>query len=238
MDENVKVKLESISVYRDVYKYKVIAGFYNSERKINGKYIPARAFADITTKENIESDVDAYIIMINPGSCKPTVSDLESDIKKSEYYSKIKLNHKDVYISEAICDMAQKCVMELMRVCEIKKMRILNLSDVMSGNLDEAKVRMGDDKTRLVESIFSSKREADRAVLMPNDAICIISWGTDDKLKSLKIQAMECLSDCHIIYDPVDEKKLSFRYIKPRGKEKQEKVIGALAKQYLAIRPL
>ena len=130
--------------------------------------------------------------------------------------------------------MAQKCVMELMNACNMKKVRILNLSDVRSGNLDEAKVLMGDEKTQMVESIFSPERKSDRAVIMPNDVACIISWGTDNKFRLLKRQAMACLADYNIIGEPVDEKNFSYRYIKPRGKVNQELVIGKLAEKYLA----
>lgn len=93
---------------------------------------------------------------------------------------------------------------------------------------------MDDEKTQMVESIFSSERKSDRAVIMPNDVACIISWGTDNKFRLLKRQAMACLADYNIIGEPVDEKNFSYRYIKPRGKVNQELVIGKLAEKYLA----
>ena len=222
----MNVELKPIAYYRT--KYKVIAGFYKNKRDID-----SRIFADIYEEGCIENNIEAYIIMINPGSCKPVNGDLDKDIINSAFYSGIKLDLDGFYISEAVCDMAQKCVMALMETCNIKKMRILNLSDVMTGNLLEAKKLMGDEKIQMLESIFSPERSSERALVMPCNAVCFISWGTDNKLKDLKKQAIECLEGYNLIGEPVDEKNFSYRYIKPRGKLNQEKVIGTLAIKYL-----
>ena len=64
----MSVDLLSISEYRK--KYKVYALFED----INGSTY--RRFADIVRKNHEEDSIDAYLIMINPGSCHKKSGDI------------------------------------------------------------------------------------------------------------------------------------------------------------------
>lgn len=214
---------EPISVFREDsrYKYIVIAKFDKNKRGID-----TRLYADICKEEDIDHDIDAYLIMINPGSCdeKVTTNDL---IKKSYFYA-------GSGVVEAVSDRTQKCVMSFMATCNIKKIRILNLSDIRSGNLNKAKCLMGKNETlRKEESIFSSKRQLDREKVMPNDAVCIASWGLDNEFLGLKKQAFECLGKDRIIGVCKDEAKFAYNYIKPVKIAGQKEIIFKLSKEYL-----
>lgn len=79
-----------VGVYRQ--KYAVLAKFYN-----NGN---ARLFADVVDRDHVDAPIDAYLIMINPGSCK--IQENESSlVKNSNYY-------KGLDVVEAVSDPAQK----------------------------------------------------------------------------------------------------------------------------------
>ena len=56
---------QKVNVYRE--KYAVLAKFYPINDKNKGD---ARLFADIVDKNDLYASIDAYIIMINPGSCR------------------------------------------------------------------------------------------------------------------------------------------------------------------------
>ena len=87
----------SAGVYRQ--KYAVLAKFYD-----NGE---ARLFADVVDRDHVDAPIDAYLIMINPGSCK-ILGNESSLLKNSNYY-------KGLDVVEAVSDPAQKCVMDEMK---------------------------------------------------------------------------------------------------------------------------
>lgn len=212
---NLDIELLSISEYRK--KYKVYALF----EYINGSTY--RRFADIVRKNHEEDSIDAYLIMINPGSCHKKSDD--NPVLSTQFY-------KGFDVVEAISDPAQKCVMALMDACELNKIRILNLFDLAEGNLDKALKNKCDE----ADSIFSEKRKKERLKYMPSDAICIAAWGMGNQLKCYKKQAYECLGAERIIGVDFNEKDYTCRYIKPRGKDAQMQVIEALAKKYCGIK--
>lgn len=200
-----------VGVYR--CKYAVLAKFYR-----NGE---ARLFADIVNRDNLDAPIDAYLIMINPGSCK--IQEKESDlIKNSNYY-------KGLNVVEAISDPAQKCVMAFMDICNLNKIRILNLMDYKSGNYAKALSSMTEQSIEM--SLFSQKRVECRKEIMSEKAVVIAAWGTDKCLSALKEQAVNCLGYENIIgVRPKSHKEyFDFEYIKPPKKDDQIKRILELA---------
>lgn len=223
------VVYKPIDEFRNKYKYKVIACFKDTIDN-SPKY---RLFADVCKEENIESEIDAYIIMINPGSCSPKDGKDAVDVSEYTYYKRyaIEANYN---IVEARSDMAQKCIMSLMETCRLKKVRILNLSDIREGNLNKALNSIGSDiEKRKEASIFSPERETERKIVMPNDAVCIASWGLDNRLFDLKQQAFNCIGENRIIGVCKDKQKLAYKYIKPRGIDDQKQVILELSQKYV-----
>ena len=127
-----------VGVYRQ--KYVVLARFYN-----NGN---ARLFADVVDRDHVDAPIDAYLIMINPGSCKMQ-GNVSGRVKNSNYY-------KGLDVVEAVSDPAQKCVMAFMDICNLKKIRILNLVDYRSGNYAEVLSLVSPQNIEM--SLFSQKR--------------------------------------------------------------------------------
>lgn len=202
----MQIELKPIAEYRK--EYSVYALFEGEDRR----------FADIVRKEHAEDSIDAYIIMINPGSCHKE-SEVNPVIDTAFY--------KGFNMVEAVSDPAQKCVMALMDVCKMNKIRILNLFDYANGNLAEALEHKG-------ISIFDDRRAADRRRYMPTDAVCIAAWGIDSTLLEYKKMAYECLGGERIIGYPKNEDKYEYRYIKPRGQKEQKLVISKIADEYLS----
>lgn len=202
--------------------YDVIALFRNK----NG--ISERVFADIVLKGHEEKTVEAYIIMINPGSC-------EEDKKKGkpnfEFYQE--------EVSYAKIDPAQRCVIRLMSACGINKIRILNLSNERQPKMDLLlkNVRLNLDEV-LTNSFFSNEEKSveDRRKYMSCKAPCILAWGKEPKLNALKKQAYDCIISAgfETISAGCDNDIYSYSYIKPWSYNMQEKVIAELTEKWNA----
>lgn len=204
----MQIELKPIAEYRK--EYKVYALFEGIDRR----------FADIVRNGHAEVPIDAYIIMINPGSCH----------KKSDENPVIDtIFYKGFDMVEAVSDPAQKCIMALMDACNMDKIRILNLFDYANGNLAEALKHKG-------VSIFDDSRAEDRERYMPTDAVCIAAWGMDSSLMNYKKMAYECIGGDHIIGYPENADKYEYRYIKPRGQEAQKAVISRIAEEYFTYK--
>jgi len=204
----MQIELKPIAEYRK--EYKVYALFEETDRR----------FADIVRNEHVEAPIDAYIIMINPGSCHRK-SD-ENPVIDVAFY-------KGLDIVEVVSDPAQKCIMALMDACKMNKIRILNLFDYANGNLTEALKHKG-------VSIFDDSRAEDRKRYMPTGAVCIAAWGMDSSIMEYKKMAYECIGEARIIGYPENSDKYEYRYIKPRGQEAQKAVISRIADEYIAYR--
>lgn len=211
----MEVKINEIKEYRK--RFSVYALF----EKENGDTL--RRFADIVRNGYEEASIDAYLIMINPGSCKE-----DKEQKKGNY--RFYKDYPDVV--KAVCDPAQKCVMSLMDTCDINKIRILNLSEYVCGNLKEA---LGKDDY-FKDSIFSESREEELKKYMYSDAVCIASWGTNDDLRRYKEQAIATIGKERIIgyqkQDTRDKETSSYRYIKPWKIIEQKEIIAGIAEEY------
>lgn len=205
---------QKVNVYRE--KYAVLAKFYPINDKNKGD---ARLFADIVDKNDLDASIDAYIIMINPGSCRKKQKD-PTPLGNSKY--------AEMNLVEAVSDPAQKCVMAFMDECKLKKVRILNLLDYKEGNYEKAMSVM--ENLGEKASLFSAERTEIRNELMQEDAVIIAAWGTDKRLAKLKIQACNCLKDKKIIGVRPDPEKeyYDYEYIKPPTQAAQIKRIMQL----------
>lgn len=200
----------NIATYRE--KYKVLAKFY-----INNVGQGARLFADVVDRKYLDAPIDAYLVMINPGSCRKK----DAPVLASEYY-------KALDVVEAVSDPAQKCVMAFMDLCGLKKVRILNLMDYRSGNYGKA-MKVAADQS-IAESLFSPERKGERRQVMAEKAPIIAAWGTDSRLADLKKQAVGCLGENIIGVHKDGKEAYDFEYIKPPTINAQMERILELAK--------
>ncbi len=200
----------SIAVYRE--KYEGLAKFY-----INKEGQESRLFADVVNRNYLGAPIDAYLIMINPGSCRKK----DTPVPASEYY-------KNLDVVEAVSDPAQKCVMAFMDLCELKKVRILNLMDYRNGNYGKA-LKVAADQS-IADSLFSPERKEERHQVMTKKAPIIAAWGTDSRLADLKKQAVGCLGGNIIGVHKEGKEAYDFEYIKPPTKAAQIECVLELAR--------
>lgn len=204
----------------DYSNYSVIALFRNR----NG--ISERVFADIALKGCEKDPIEAYIVMINPGSCE---EDLKSGRPAFSFYEDEVLYAKK--------DPAQRCVINFMEECKIKKIRIVNLSNEREPKLDLFLKKMKENPSKQMRaSIFSNDPTSidDRRKYMRIKAPCILSWGKEGKLKELKKQAYECLIEEGYDTIAVEFSKADYscKYIKPWTKAQQDEVRSELVKKW------
>lgn len=203
--------------------YEVYANFYKA--KIDGlsnDYILCRNVADIVRRPYTTNDkIDEYIVMMNPGKCKP--NDYKSvDIEDlSIVSSNLEFKHsKD--------DHAQRVVMNLMDCQKWNHVRIFNLSDICNPKSGEHIENLKIIKTDK-HSIFSKKRIEEFKKLTKDDVPFILSWGRNAEEKNLAVMALERLADKRKIGIPFDDEQIFYRYIKPWKKSEQEKMVNKLS---------
>ena len=226
---NSEIIIKYIKDYRK--DYKVYALFYNDNKENKDDY-DSRLFADVVKIgfENLE--VDAYILMMNPGSCKPS--------KKQNipnYYSKYTSGGYKVV--EAVSDQAQKYVMLLMDNCNFNKIRIINLSDFICPKSNDFYEMVSKSLSEFVnKSIFSSNRTSELNELIKDRSKPIfVCYGLNNLLFDLKKQAIERITELNLYIIGIPEKEennYNYRYIKPVGVsiEKQKEIIKELVDKY------
>ncbi|MCR5703721.1 MAG: hypothetical protein K6G85_03785 [Eubacterium sp.] len=148
--------------------YKVLAEFYIVEGKL------FRRCADIVMEGAEKKEIDAYIVMMNPGSCCPKDDSTIKNLEKDKIGNKNNLN-----LSDAIADNAQKIVMGLMKDLGYNHVRLLNLSDICSANSKEANKIAGELSD--YQSVFSEKRRKELDELTKEEAPFILGWGVGYK---------------------------------------------------------
>lgn len=199
--------------------YTVFASFYKI--KGNDKQI-YRNVCDIKSNEilGLNHKLDAYFIMLNPGSCHP--QDKSYCIQEYKDWNQIEIN-----LVKSCPDSAQYQVMRLMDNKRWKFVRILNLSDIKNGDIE----KFEDIFSNMVSkqhSLFDESRDYERAELMSQDAIIIASWTKQKIIKDLAILCKEKLKDKEISGIPFDKAKIYYKYIKPHIYNQQIKIIEEL----------
>lgn len=199
--------------------YSVFGSFYKMKGNDEQIY---RNVCDIKNNEILNQDhkLDAYIIMLNPGSCHP--EDKSYSIPEFKEWNQIEIN-----LVKCCPDQAQYQVMRLMDNRRWKFVRILNLSDIRNGNIEKFEDIFSNMASNQ-HSLFDDSRDDERAKLMSQDAIIIASWTKQKIIKDLAILCKKELKDKEISGIPFDKAKISYKYIKPYIYDQQIKVLEEL----------
>lgn len=186
--------------------YTVYASFYKID--INNTEVLCRNVCDIKRNDiSKDNEIDAYIILMNPGSCHPL--DSEYEIRKYNNWEEL-----DVNMVRCQADQAQYQIMKLMDNKLWDCVRVINLSDIVMGN---SKKFMDFIRTIPYDShsLFSNNRKEDRKKIMKHDAKIIASWGQNKRLEYLAELCKSNINSEELLGIPSDKKKLLYKYIKP-----------------------
>ena len=193
--------------------YEVKASFYKKND------VTFRNYADIIRKGYKEDKIDAYIIMMNPGSCKP-IND--EDLKNSSSpESAIYINVKN--------DRAQKRVMQLMDNTNFNKVRILNLFDCKEPKSSKA-AQMANEDYGFPINIFSHARKDELNKLTKDNVPYIVAYGLNG-LVDFKKLALEFLADKKVYGIKKDNNDLLYYYLSPFKEIDAQEIITEIVSQ-------
>lgn len=193
------MKFNNINDLRKTYEVK--ASFYKKND------VTFRNYADIIRKGYKEDKIDAYIIMMNPGSCKP-VNKIEDSAMSPE--TAIYINASD--------DKAQRRVMQIMDNTNFNKVRILNLFDCKEPDSNKA-AQMASENYGFPISIFSHERRDELNKFTKDDAPYIVAY-TVTGLVEYKKLALKFLVDKKVYGVKKDNNDLLYYYLSPRSNPK------------------
>lgn len=193
--------------------YEVKASFYKKND------VTFRNYADIIRKGYKEDKIDAYIIMMNPGSCKP-IND--EDLKNSSS------PESAIYI-DVKNDRAQKRVMQLMDNTNFNKVRILNLFDCKEPKSSKA-AQMANEDYGFPINIFSHARKDELNKLTKDNVPYIVAYGLNG-LVDFKKLALEFLADKKVYGIKKDNIDLLYYYLSPFKEIDAQKIITEIVSQ-------
>lgn len=205
------MKFNNINELRKTYEVK--ASFYKKND------VTFRNYADIIRKGYKKDKIDAYIIMMNLGSCKP-IND--EDLKNSSS------PESAIYI-DVKNDRAQKRVMQLMDNTNFNKVRILNLFDCKEPKSSKA-AQMANEDYGFPINIFSLARKDELNKLTKDNAPYIVAYGLNG-LVDFKKLALEFLADKKIYGIKKDNNDLLYYYLSPFKEIDAQKIITEIVFQ-------
>lgn len=205
------MKFNNINELRKTYEVK--ASFYKKND------VTFRNYADIIRKGYKEDKIDAYIIMMNPGSCKP-IND--EDLKNSSS------PESAIYI-DAKNDRAQKRVMQLMDNTNFNKVRILNLFDCKEPKSSKA-AQMANEDYGFSINIFSHARKDELNKLTKDNVPYIVAYGLNG-LVAFKKLALEFLANKKVYGIKKDNNDLLYYYLSPFKEIDAQKIITEIVSQ-------
>lgn len=185
----------------------LVTGYFYTEGGRN-----LRKFLDIRRKETRLEEPDIMVVMMNPGSSRPTSGGDNSRC-----------------VTEAVPDKTQDQIMRVMERTNLGCARILNLSDVRERrSSDFAEFLQTDNAKDGRHSIFHESREDDYTQYFVKDAPVIFAWGVHEALRDLALCAIKRIRHPN----PVGQKKpgCSFGYYHPLppSTPKQEKWVETI----------
>lgn len=205
------MKFNNINELRKTYEVK--ASFYKKND------VTFRNYADIIRKGYKEDKIDAYIIMMNPGSCKP-IND--EDLKNSSS------PESAIYI-DAKNDRAQKRVMQLMDNTNFNKVRILNLFDCKEPKSSKA-AQMANEDYGFSINIFSHARKDELNKLTKDNVPYIVAYGLNG-LVAFKKLALEFLANKKVYGIKKYNNDLLYYYLSPFKEIDAQKIITEIVSQ-------
>lgn len=199
--------------------YSVFASFYTIIIEDVGEYI-CRNVCDIRRKDTcFEKNVlDAYFIMMNPGSCHTINGEYIIDkTRKSDSLEMIECNP----------DPAQYQIMKLMDNKGWNYVRILNLSDIIMGDSSQFRVLLKNISTDS-HSVFSNSRQEELDELINENARIVAAWSCSKEIKNLAILCKERLKDRVFYGISFDKEKIYYKYIKPQLQTQRVQILKDL----------
>lgn len=206
------MKFDSINHLRK--KYRTMGSFY----KVDGLWF--RNYADVIKIDYDSSCIDCYIVMMNPGSCKPKDKNKPLGATSPE----------TAILTEVKCDRAQKRVMQLMDNTEYKKYRILNLIDYKEPDSNKA-ISFTKEHHNYLISIFSPEREEELNAVTKYNSPFILAYGVGDKLNSYKKLVNEFVKDKKIYGIKKEDTDLGYYYLSPPKENDARKVLTQIVNQ-------
>ncbi|MEK4484273.1 hypothetical protein MHH81_01545 [Psychrobacillus sp. FSL H8-0484] len=164
-------------------KFHILAHFYTTNEGGN-KYL-MRSEAKIVRKGKEITSVDAVIVMANPGSCLAIDQTIEFDAFP-------KVIEEKRFIA-ANPDPTQYQLMNLMERMQWDYLKIINLSDVCTGNYDQFKKYLNEFKHIEFHkhSIFHESRCAELKSHLGEESILIYAWGGNSSIKQLATRVID-----------------------------------------------
>lgn len=135
-------------------------------------------------KEN--DAVDRIIVMANPGSCKPLDNDYKIPAKEASSFIPV------------VVDPTQLQLMRLMELRGWNKLKIINLSDLAAGNMDDFGrwLRLAEQDPQVNHSLFDpSRREELEEHLQCTSQPIILAWGKSSLIKKLAARAVQVIRE-------------------------------------------
>lgn len=200
--------------------YKVEASFYY--RIFEDEQLLCRRVADIKKRNGEASTIDAYFVMMNPGSCKV----------KKEYEHKIGRNESvETEFIDSDSDATMARVMNIMQEMDWQYIRMINISDFVNGNSESAnkRVAMFIEKSYDAHCIFSENRRKELVELTKDDAVFIKAWGCSKEIHYYAQYALDFLKDKRTI--GIDNGEGRYLHIKPPRKDLQVSIATQLIEQ-------
>lgn len=202
--------------------YRVLASFYKYKWH---EELLLRNVADVMRKSEHILSIDAYLVMMNPWSCRPVDKDNIQIIGKC---GEIKES-----MSLAIDDPAQKVVMQLMDNMHRNRVRILNLSDISCWNSTEAlKLMKWNWFLWKEQSVFYRE---DIKKITVQDAPVIFAWWVNnfDIIWDYVQKAYDYFDKPN--YSPYwikkEDSRLAYYYLKPMTQKQQIEIMWKLLEQ-------
>lgn len=152
-------------------RFVVSARFYHSN--VNGMSYLMRREARIIRRGADQNEIDAVLVMLNPGSCAP------------EYpmqYTKL----EDSGLVLASPDQTQYQLMNLMERMRWSQIAIVNLSDLCEGNSTEfEKIIKSFKAAKVAHSIFQDGNYEEYLSILEQSETIIFAWGSSVTAKHL-----------------------------------------------------
>lgn len=184
-----------------------------------GEYI-CRNVCDIRRKDIFfeKNVLDAYFIMMNPGSCHPINYEYIIDkTRKSDSLEMIECNP----------DPAQYQIMKLMDNKGWNHVRILNLSDITTGDSSQFRELLKNISTDC-HSVFSDSRQEELDELIHENARIVAAWTCSKEIRNLAILCKDRLKDRVFYGIPFDKEKIYYKYIKPQLHKQRVQILKNL----------
>lgn len=154
--------------------FEVSAKFYYSV--INEEKFLMRREARITRIGQKKEEIDAVVVMINPGSCQPTGAVTSSSGTEAKLLT-------------AKPDQTQYQLMNLMERKAWDVLVIVNLSDICEGNMSNfSSIERKFREANIPHSIFQDENERDCQSLLTAAKHVIFAWGESSTAKRLSEQ--------------------------------------------------